>query len=383
MTETAEPRAGIYVHIPYCHSKCAYCDFYSTPARTGIDLFVDAIRRELDSRQHETAGHRIATIYLGGGTPSSLPESQLRKLLEILPVEEAQEITIEVNPEDVSERLAAFIAESPINRVSMGIQTLDDNQLRFIGRRHSASDAIAAYERLRAAGIGNISLDLIFGLPGQTSESWKRTLSETLDLAPDHLSAYTLMLEEGTRLTAMVKAGKLTETPDSEIERMYDELCLQTAATGFVHYEISNFARAGFESIHNSAYWDFTPYIGLGPGAHSFDGRTRRFNPSSLKKYLETPDSVTIAEEESTADMINDYIMVRLRTARGLSLEELARRFGQKAADLTAAAAGLREADGELMRNGEWLRIPERSFLVSDPIIASLFVDQESLTGRS
>lgn len=187
MTEATEPRAGIYVHIPYCHSKCAYCDFYSTPARTGIDLFVDAVRRELDSRQHETAGHRIATIYLGGGTPSSLPENQLRKLLEILPVGEAQEITIEVNPEDVSERMAGFIAESPINRVSMGIQTLDDDQLRFIGRRHSAADAIAAYERLRTAGIGNLSLDLIFGLPGQTAESWKRTLSGTLALGPDHL----------------------------------------------------------------------------------------------------------------------------------------------------------------------------------------------------
>lgn len=375
MTALTDPQAGIYVHIPYCHSKCAYCDFYSTPARTGVKDFADALLREFRSRSHEIDGHRVATVYLGGGTPSSLSEDQIENILSFLPVNEASEITIEVNPEDISERMASFIAGSPITRVSMGVQTLDDTELKFIGRRHTAADAVSAYERLRKSGIGNISLDLIFGLPGQSVASWEKTLDRTLALNPDHLSAYTLMLEEGTRLTAMMKSGKFTETPDSDIERMYNHLCRQAADNGFGHYEISNFARNGFESVHNSSYWNFTPYLGLGPGAHSFDGKIRRFNPPSLKKYLAKPECATVAEEESLNERINDYIMVRLRTAAGLDLTDLTSRFGSSVTQQVEKSARPHLTAGRLSRSIDTIRIPENRFLTSDPIIADMMID--------
>lgn len=367
--------AGLYIHVPFCESKCAYCDFYSTPNHGLRDRYLPALLSELQRRRDEIPQALFRTVYIGGGTPSSLPLRDLSRLLEALPLADASEITVEVNPEDVDSELAAMLAGSAVNRVSMGVQSLADSELQLIGRRHSAARAIEAYHTLRDNGIGNINLDLIFGLPGQTLESFHRSLERVLSLNPDHLSAYSLMLEPGTRLYARMITGKFRETDDEISDSMYRLLCSATANCGFEHYEISNFAKPGKRSLHNSSYWNLTPYLGLGPGAHSFDGSIRRYNPPSLKKYIESGGNITKIDPETATNRVNDYIMIRLRTADGLSLPETEHRFGSRVRrDLARSAEKFIDC-GMLVTDGERLSIPEEHFLVSDSIISELMID--------
>lgn len=365
--------AGIYIHIPFCHSKCAYCDFFSRPINRDIDGYIETLHKEYERRKDELA-EPVTTIYLGGGTPSSVGVGNLEKLMRWLPIDNVTEFTIEVNPEDIDPPTARFLAESPVNRVSMGVQSLDDGELRFIGRRHSASQALDAYRTLRENGIDNISLDLIFGLPGQSVGSWEKTLEMTLALAPDHLSAYSLMLEEGTRLRAMRDSGKFKETDDETIERMYMLLCEKTAKAGFSHYEISNFAREGRQSLHNSSYWNLTPYLGLGTGAHSYDGFVRRYNPWNIKKYIETGGEIEETDEEDFAGKVNDYLLIRLRTAEGLSLNETEARFGAGTADTVRRQARKSIMAGNLIYEKERLIIPPEKWLISDSVISDLML---------
>lgn len=365
--------AGLYIHIPFCHSKCAYCDFYSMPRTEQGEEYVEALRKEYLARIDEVGVPD--TIYIGGGTPSSLPIALLERIFTWIPTDKAREITMEVNPEDVTADFARWLATSPVNRVSMGVQSLNDSELAAIGRHHTAHEAIDAYHRLRAAGISNISLDLIFGLPGQSIRSWSETLREILDLQPQHLSAYTLMLEEGTRLWARNMAGKLTLPSDEDVESMYRTLCNETAERMYDHYEISNFAKPGRASLHNSSYWNLTPYLGLGPGAHSFDGILRRYNPSSLKDYLLYPTTHTIIDTETPRERINDYIMIHLRTAAGLSLSDLKARYGAEAANEVTVSARPHLRCGYLEENAPLhIRIPERYFLIADTIISDLML---------
>lgn len=367
--------AGLYIHVPFCESKCAYCDFYSTPNHSLRDSYVPTLLNELQRRRDEIPQARFRTVYIGGGTPSSLPLRDLSRLLDALPLADASEITVEVNPEDVDSELATMLAGSAVNRVSMGVQSLADSELQLIGRRHSAARAIEAYHTLRDNGIRNINLDLIFGLPGQTLESFHRSLEGVLSLNPDHLSAYSLMLEPGTRLYARMIAGKFRETDDEISDSMYRLLCRETANCGFEHYEISNFAKPGRHSLHNSSYWNLTPYLGLGPGAHSFDGAIRRYNPPSLKKYIESGGNITKTDPETATNRVNDYIMIRLRTADGLSLPETERRFGPEVRRDVARSAEKFIDCGMLVTDGESLSIPEEHFLVSDSIISELMID--------
>lgn len=305
--------AGLYIHIPYCRAKCAYCDFYSGPL-AGFDAaaYFDALARELAARRCEVGG--FATVYVGGGTPSSVEPAFLAPFLALAPGER----TVEVNPEDVTPAYAAALRRAGANRVSMGVQSLVDAELQAVGRRHTAARAREAFATLRSEGFDNISLDLIYGLPGQTLDSWRYSLDELFALGPEHLSAYSLTYEEGTLLTARMKAGKITEAPEELVEEMYGTLCASACAAGYGHYEISNFARPGREAVHNSAYWDLTPYLGLGPGAHSFDGEERRANPSNLKLYMANPETAAVAEDETADNRFNDMLITALRTARGI-----------------------------------------------------------------
>ena len=366
--------AGLYVHIPFCSAKCAYCDFYSMPLKgrkTGE--FIDALSRELDSRRGELT-EPVKTIYIGGGTPSALPFEQLRRLFEILPTDEVEEFTVEVNPENVDAGLVSMLADSPANRVSMGVQSVVDSELRAVGRRHDARTALRAFELLRSGGIGNISLDLIFGLPGQTLSSWQQSLETLLALGPEHLSSYSLMLEAGTRLTAMVNRGKATVPSDETSDRMYGLLCRRLAEAGYQHYEISNFCLPGFHSRHNSAYWNHTPYVGLGPGAHSFDGhRLRRANMANLQRYLEDPTDCFTTETISAEQLSEEKIMLGLRTAGGLDLNDYRSACGDNAADVLLRKAHPLISDGRLQNAGNRLIIPEANWLISDRIIVELF----------
>lgn len=371
--------AGIYVHIPFCRSKCAYCDFYSMPlrdeavARATVGRLLD----ERDARAGELGGLPVTTVYVGGGTPSSLPAEALACLLDGLAVHNAGEFTVELNPDDVTPTLARILAGAGVNRVSMGVQSLDDNELRAVGRRHTAAQALRAVDTIVGAGITNISLDIILGLPGQTPESFSRSLEGLIATGVPHFSAYILSYEPGTRLTARLNAGKTVRTPDEVIATMYDALTATARNAGFEHYEISNYARPGMHSRHNSAYWDMTPYLGLGPGAHSLaaDG-TRRFNPSNLKGWLAAePGRYAVVDTESTTDRVNDMIITALRTSAGLSLDLLADRFGDTVAREVRRSALRHIASGNLVEIGpQRLAIPEERWIVSDPIMADLMI---------
>lgn len=347
--------AGLYIHIPYCKSKCSYCDFYSGPLRLfDPETYFSAVARELRARRNEAG--EFQTIYIGGGTPSAVNPDYLAPFLRLAPGER----TVEVNPDDVTPALAEELMKAGANRISMGVQSLADDELQTIGRRHNAATARKAYNILRDVGFTNISLDLIYGLPGQTFDSWHRSLNELLYWEPQHLSAYILSYEEGTLITSRLKSGNIAEASDELIERMYEHLCHTTASAGFNHYEISNFARPGFEARHNSAYWDLTPYLGLGPGAHSFDGRVRRENPANLKAYLTDPENFAQVEEETDDNRFNDRLITALRTARGISETaftpaelEIARRL------LIPSAPG-------------YLRIAESKWLLANTILLQL-----------
>lgn len=366
--------SGIYIHIPFCHSKCFYCDFFSTPNHNGMQQYVDAIEHEFRLRKSEIQ-LPPKTIYIGGGTPSILPQQMLQRLIDIIPLDACEEFTIEVNPEDVTKEFAEFIASSPINRVSMGVQSLNDDELKSIGRRHSSADAVSAVERLRDAGISNLSLDLIFGLPGQTLSQWEQNLSGVLALNPEHLSTYSLMYEPGTRLWAMRESGKIQEVSDELAEQMYRLLCEKTAANGFEHYEISNFCRRGYHSRHNSSYWDLTPYLGLGVSAHSFDGHVRRFNPSSIKKYLDSRTSIYETEETSLSQQINEYLLIRLRTAAGINLDAYEQLFGQGELNRLIARSQKHIASSAMKLTSTHLSIDTSHWLISDSILVDLFVN--------
>lgn len=370
--------AGIYVHIPFCHAKCAYCDFYSVARHTELAMdYVDAIIAEHHVRGGETGSEPIHTIYIGGGTPSSLPPDALGRLLEHFARVGADEFTVEVNPEDVSPALVSQLVDAGVNRVSMGVQSLCDNELRAVCRRHSAEEAVMACRCLQDGGVKNISLDLIYGLPQQTDASWENSVNGILSLNPQHISAYALSYEPGTRLTAALQAGRISATDDESMQRRYAFLCHALAEAGFRHYEISNFARPDFISRHNSSYWELTPYLGLGCAAHSLDTQgIRRYNPNSLKEYIAaSPGSCACIDSESPSERINDYIMMRLRTDSGLSLSAIGSLFGYG-----AEARVRKRADKLLRRNllaaaaeSSSLRIPERLWLVSDSIIVDLF----------
>ncbi len=363
-----------YIHIPFCGSKCAYCDFFSTPGKNDRKrLFVEALDKEIESRVGSPED--VETLYLGGGTPSSLSAGMLGHIISpFLNGDQLQELTVEVNPEDVDAGFADFLRSvSPKIRVSMGIQSLDDTQLSFIGRRHTASGAVNAYRILRDAGISNISLDLIYGLPGQDLDYWKDTLVRLLTLRPEHLSAYLLSYEPKTRLGVMLSKGKVMEASGELAMEMYRYLCDTSRKAGYEHYEISNFARPGFRAMHNSSYWDGSEYIGFGPGAHSFVGGVRGFNHPSLKDYIATAGcGVYEEEQEDEMSSFNDRIITGLRTSEGIPMSILDRYPQAYHEADSLIARGLLK-----LKDNGCLVIPEHLWLKSDAIMRDLIVVED------
>ena len=327
--------AGLYIHIPFCASRCIYCGFYST---TRLDLrqqYVDALIRELVEvgKSKMLKDDSISTIYLGGGTPSQLTIPQLHQLFDAIyiynKVESGAEVTIEMNPDDVSVPYADTLRQLGINRVSMGAQTFDDERLRWLNRRHTVAQVGQAVTILRAAGIRNISIDLMYGFPDETIDDFVRDIDEAIKLDVEHISAYCLMIEEGTELYRRYGDKRVREYDDSkeEIERkMYELLIDKLTAAGYEHYEISNFARPSFRSRHNSSYWTGVPYIGLGAAAHSFDGHLRSWNVSDIQQYIAAvnrDERLNEEEELSATDFYNERVMLGLRTCEGIDLSAL------------------------------------------------------------
>ena len=327
--------AGLYIHIPFCASRCIYCGFYST---TRLDLrqqYVDALIRELVEvgKSKMLKDDSISTIYLGGGTPSQLTIPQLHQLFDAIyiynKVESGAEVTIEMNPDDVSVPYADTLRQLGINRVSMGAQTFDDERLRWLNRRHTVAQVGQAVKILRAAGIRNISIDLMYGFPDETIDDFVRDIDEAIKLDVEHISAYCLMIEEGTELYRRYGDKRVREYDDSKEEterKMYELLIDKLTAAGYEHYEISNFARPGFRSRHNSSYWTGVPYIGLGAAAHSFDGHLRSWNVSDIQQYIAAVNrDERLNEEEvlSATDFYNERVMLGLRTCEGVDLSAL------------------------------------------------------------
>ena len=323
--------SGLYIHVPFCESRCIYCDFYSqTLGPVWREKYLSALKRELAMRSGETDALR--TIYFGGGTPSVLSVSQVADVMECIRtyynICADAEITFEMNPDDVSPDYVAALLEVGINRISLGVQTFDDALLAFLRRRHTASQATDAVcllaDAMHKRGVSNISIDLIYGLPGQSMETWFRDVEKALSLPISHLSAYSLTYEKGTPLHYMLASGRVVQVPEETSLLMFRYLTEEACRRGFFHYEISNFALPGFESRHNSSYWQGVPYIGTGPGAHSFDGcRQRRWNLPDLKRYVGEGSVPCDFERLSDTELFNEKIMTRLRTSEGLDLTEL------------------------------------------------------------
>lgn len=375
--------AGLYIHIPFCASRCIYCGFYSTTSLKWRQRYVDAVCKEMSLPPAPSIERgRIDTIYLGGGTPSQLTIPQLEQLFlyinKVYPLTThhsplTPEITIEMNPDDVTPEYAAVLPQLGINRVSMGAQTFDDERLRFLHRRHTSSQVPQAVKILRDAGIQNISIDLMYGFPNETLKDWERDIDAALALGVEHISAYCLMIEEGTPLWKLtIENGEWRM--DEELERqMYELLIDKLTTAGYEHYEISNFAKPGYRSLHNSSYWQDIPYIGLGAAAHSYDGKRRSWNVSDIKQYIEgIEQGERPCEYEDIDDdtHYNDRITTALRTSDGLELSTLSdrhRRFCMKEAQKFIDDGLLRIVDNHLA-------LTRKGLFVSDYIMSSLMM---------
>lgn len=367
--------SGLYIHIPFCKSRCVYCGFYST-THTALERdYVGALLGELALRRSYLPDESWRTIYIGGGTPSQLSAASLGRLFGALDLSRAAEVTMECNPDDVTPEYARHLAALGVNRVSMGAQTFSDARLKFLRRRHDAAETAAAVEALRSAGIGNISIDLMYGFPGETLDEWRRDIAAATALGVEHLSAYCLMYEEGTPLYNMRARGEVAELGEEQSRAMFELLCDELARAGYEHYEISNFARPGFRSVHNSSYWRQTPYMGIGAAAHSFDGSSRQWNVADLRKYIGAigEGRVPFEREELDADTrYDEAVMLRLRTVEGLDLDEIAQRWGRRRLDYCMKQAATYLGDGLLELSGSHLRLTRRGLFVSDMIMSDL-----------
>ena len=372
--------AGIYIHVPFCQSRCAYCDFYSTTLLTHREAYVDTVCRELRHRLSELKGETIKTIYFGGGTPSTLTIEELRKILKasVTPSWEGLgEVTLEANPDDLTEEYIHDLRTLPINRVSLGIQSFHDRTLRLVGRRHTAQEAIDAVHRLQEAELTNISIDLIYGLPGETLDDWAYSLEQAITLDVKHISAYHLTYEEGTRLWRMKELGLVTPIDEEQSVQSFDLLRGKLLAAGYEHYEISNFALPGYHSRHNSSYWQGIKYLGIGPGAHSYDGHNRRCNLSSLTDYIATPHEEDVPHEVehlTTNERYDERIITELRTARGIDLTQLKADFSERYHTHCLRCAKPYIERGQLIHTEDnRLRLPPESILISDAVMRDLF----------
>ncbi|MDO4163954.1 MAG: radical SAM family heme chaperone HemW [Bacteroides sp.] len=376
--------AGIYIHIPFCKTRCIYCDFYSTTHSEQRERYVRALCKELHTRKDYLKEETIRTIYFGGGTPSQLTEEDFhtifRTLDEVYGLSACEEITLEANPDDLTEEYTTMLCTRlPFNRISMGIQTFDDTTLQLLRRRHSARQAIDAVNRCRQAGFRNISIDLIYGLPGETDERWRRDLQQAVSLCVEHISAYHLTYEEGTPLFRMLAANRIHEVDEESSVRFFSTLIDTLSAAGYEHYEISNFCKPGMHSRHNTAYWQGIPYLGCGPSAHSFNTVSREWNVASLEQYIigmETDQRCFETEYRDTATCYNEYIMTGLRTVWGISLNDLAKTFGNRLYNYCLRMAAPYLKSGKLEEKDHRLRLTREGIFLSDGIISDLmYVD--------
>ena len=376
--------AGIYIHIPYCRQACHYCDFHFSPDQRTKPAFLDALLSELELQSNYLNGEKIETIYFGGGTPSLLSNSELKKIFDTLSqfysINSDAEITMEANPDDLSEEKISELKSSPVNRLSIGVQSFFDEDLRWMNRAHNQQQARTCIKQARDAGFENISIDLIYGLPESTNDKWVENLKTAFDLNIRHLSCYCLTVEPRTALAHFISIGKSKAPKEVQGAQQFEILMKKIKEHGWMHYEISNFAcNAKFISQHNSAYWQRKKYLGLGPSAHSFNGTSRQWNVANNHKYIESISRgiIPFEREELTATQrINERIMTELRTIWGLKISD----FGWPISDLLEEKSHPFIKDGFLKLYDNVIGLTDSGKLIADKIALELIFAEEEIT---
>ncbi len=380
--------AGLYFHIPFCKTRCLYCDFFSSTSMQEKEYYVNALCRELNLQKNYLEGEPVSTIYFGGGTPSQLSPKDLREILKTVTDlfqqdqknPEIREITLEANPDDITLSYLDVLIGLGFNRISIGIQSFQDRELRFLNRRHDAAAAIQAVRNCQSAGFTNISIDLMYGLPGQTLETWEENLKQAIALNVQHISAYHLIYEEGTPLFRLLEKGEIVPVDEELSVRMFECIIDRLAEAGFEQYEISNFARRGYRSRHNSSYWDGTHYLGIGASAHSYNGKSRQWNIASIPSYINEINQGKIPmepEEINHQSAYNDYIITRMRTREGVNLKELIRLFGEDKKIFCLKQAHKHIENKALALDEDRLHLTREGIFVSDGIMSDLMYMDE------
>ena len=374
--------AGIYLHIPFCKRKCAYCDFYSVANKSYLEDFVNAICTEIKLQSEYLGDEKIQTIYFGGGTPSMLSSGNIEKILKEIyiyfEVEKNNEITLEANPDDLNEKYLKSIFDVGINRLSIGIQSFNDFDLQFMRRKHTVNQAVSSVTEAQSAGFKNISVDLIYGLPDLSIKKWEENIDQAIKLNIQHISAYHLTIEPNTLFQKLNKSKKLNLPTENESLEQFQSLVEKTKENGFLHYEISNFAKDGSISLHNTNYWMGVKYLGLGPSSHSYNLTSRQWNISNLRTYMDTisigkiPFEIEILEEK---EKYNDYVITSLRTMWGLNTEKIKKEFDKKYLKYFLSKTENLVNENFLKKSGNYFILTEKGMFISDNIITSFLYE--------
>ena len=373
--------AGIYIHIPFCKKLCSYCDFHRVIVSDIKTDCIDAIIKEISLKKNYLQNENISTIYLGGGTPSllSLTETEaiINQIYKHFSVDANSEITIEANPDDITIEYLSGLRRLNVNRISLGIQSWRDADLKLMNRRHNAKQAEQALKNVIKAGFENISVDLIYGLPKATIKDWESNLDITFSYDIQHLSAYHLTIEKGTPFQKMLEKGVIGETDEEESEALFNLLIEKSNKAEFVHYEISNFGKLGYFSIHNSNYWKQIGYIGVGPSAHSFNGYSRQWNIKPIKKYINLVNAGKTFFEREELDArtkFNEYIMTSLRTMWGIDLNYIEKAFEKEGYDYVVNLSDKFKKYGLMKRENNFLILTNQGEMIADNIIAEFMM---------
>ncbi|CAM3314194.1 Oxygen-independent coproporphyrinogen-III oxidase-like protein YqeR [Aequorivita lipolytica] len=370
---------GLYIHIPFCKQACHYCDFHFSTSLKKKDELVNALCRELMLRKDQLKGE-VETIYFGGGTPSLLSSEELQQIFETIyknyKVSQNPEITLEANPDDLSNLQIHKFTNSRINRLSIGVQSFFEEDLKLMNRAHNASEALECIVEAKKY-FENISIDLIYGIPGMSNERWKENLEIALKLDVPHLSCYALTVEPKTALKKFIEKGIVPPVDEEVAQQHYEILLAETEKAGLENYEFSNFGKAGSHSRNNTAYWEGKPYLGIGPSAHSYDGNSRSWNVANNTKYIKSIEAGTLPSEAeilSKKDRYNEYIMTGLRTKRGVSLDKVEKEFGKLYAEYLLKQAESNLQNHLLILEDQTLKISKKGKFLSDGIAADLFL---------
>ena len=373
---------GIYIHIPFCRQACRYCDFFFSVSLRYMESFVDCLLEEIQQKGRVRPGVDLDTLYLGGGTPSLLTAAQMDRIVSALSVfysfRQGAEWTIECNPDDLDGKKLGHLKSMGFNRMSLGVQSFHGQDLALLRRSHNARQAEESVQKAAALGFGNISIDLIYGIPGQSNPQWEDNIQRALQLPISHLSAYHLSFEPGTVFDHWRKKGRLLPVHEDDSVQQYKQLRSKLIHAGFEHYELSNFGREGFRSAHNMLYWSGEPYLGFGPSAHSFDGVNRSWNRSSLKGYLENVSrggEISETEYLSTDERYHDYLITSLRTKWGCDPGYMANQYGLHYREHFEKKARPFLEAGILYEREDRMAIHPDSWLIADHILRELFVD--------